>query len=297
MNSGKPASKQKKIILTGLLLLFLTTISPGLENSKAHIAFTTILPQKDFVQHIAGDRFTVHALVKPGQSPASYEPTLQQMKQLSRAAVYFRTGVPSENGMLPKIRNSMKNLRIVDLRKGITLRDMTEDHHGAKGSKDPHIWLSPPLVKLMGITIRDALVEIDTEGREEYEKNLAAFHNRIDSLHAFLTETLAPVKGTELFVFHPAFGYFADEYELIQKPVETGGKEPGARELARIVKEAEKFNPRVIFVQPQFSQKSAKALAAQLGCAVVPINPLPQDYFTQMREMGNQVRNGLTAGD
>jgi zinc transport system substrate-binding protein len=146
----------------------------------------------------------------------------------------------------------------------------------------------------MAITIKDALIEIDPAGRQEYEENLTAFHRKLDSLDAYIRTTLAPVKGTELFVFHPAFGYFADEYGLIQKPVETGGKEPSARDLAKLIEEARVYKPKVIFVQPQYARKSAETLAEQIGCAVVPINPLPQDYFKEMREMCNKIRTGLS---
>jgi zinc transport system substrate-binding protein len=264
------------------------------------------------------------------------------MAKLSEAAAFFRIGVEVEEGLLPKLEKSMPNLRIVDLRKGIELREMTEEHHHdedhahhheehaendhdhddhadhahehdhaghghddhteheqehAHHGKDPHIWLSPPLVKQMAVTIRDALVDIDPAGKQVYDENLQLFHRRLDSLDTYIRTTLAPVKGTELFVFHPAFGYFADEYGLVQKPVETGGKEPSARDLAALVEEARAHRPKVIFVQPQYSKKSARALAAQIGSAVVPINPLPEDYFAEMREMCEKIRAGLSGDE
>jgi zinc transport system substrate-binding protein len=319
---------RKVIRLAGLPIAALLAACSGPESSDARIVFTSILPQRDFVRHIAGERFAVDALVGPGQSPASYEPSLEQMKQLSGAAVFFRIGVPFEEGIMHKIQASMPNVHIVDLRAGIVLRDMTEEHHHdddhsdhgdheaahhehdgepgheehhdkhqdapAQHGKDPHIWLSPPLVKQMAVIIRDALVEIDPAGKQVFDQNLGLFHRRLDSLDAYIRTTLAPLKGTELFVFHPAFGYFADEYGLTQKPVETGGKEPSARDLAELVEEAREHEPKVIFVQPQFAQKSARALAEQIGCAVVPINPLPEDYFAEMRDMCAKIHAGLS---
>jgi zinc transport system substrate-binding protein len=186
----------------------------------------------------------------------------------------------------------MPILRIVDLRAGIELRDAHAQH-----GKDPHIWLSPPLVKQMAVTIRDALIEIDPAGKQVYDENLLLFHRKLDSLDAYVRTTLEPVKGTGLFVFHPAFGYLADEYGLIQKPIETGGKEPSARDLARLIEEAREHKPKVIFVQPQYAVKSAEALARQIGCAVVPINPLPEDYFREMREMCTKIREGLSGNE
>ncbi len=285
--------------LTGVLMMvFLASCSkPELSNER--VAFTSILPQRDFVRHIAGDRFEVHALVGSGQSPHNYTPTPDQMVQLSKASVFFRTGIEVEDGVLPKIEKSMPNIKIVDLRQGIELREMIEnDHHDhVHHGKDPHIWLSPLLAKQMALTIKDALVQIDPQGQKVYEENVRAFSGKLDSLDNYLQVILEPVKGTELFVFHPAFGYFTDAYGLIQKPVETGGKEPSARDLARLIDEALERKPKVIFVQPQYAVKSAEALANQIGCVVVPINPLPEDYLKEMREMGVKVQKGLNGND
>jgi len=295
-------------------------------DAKRRIAFTSILPQKDFVQRIAGDRFEIFALVGPGQSPHSYTPTPDQMARLSEAAVFFRIGVEFEESLVKKITKAMPGIRVVDLRKGVILREMLEEHHHdgeedgygdgehdehadhdagrqhdggehhhaqTHAGKDPHIWLSPRIVKQMGATIRDALIAADPQGAETYEQNLVLFHRGLDSLDAYLRRTLSPLKGTPLFVFHPAFGYFADEYGLVQIAVETGGKEPSARALARLIEQARKHKPKVIFVQPQYARKSAEALAKQIGCAVVSINPLPENYFDEMREMCRAVQSGL----
>jgi len=104
---------------------------------------------------------------------------------------------------------------------------------------------------------------------------------------------MAPFEGQDLFVFHPAFGYFADEYGLTLVAVEIGGKEPSARELARLIDTARQHQVHTIFVQPQFSPKSAQAIAEQIDGVVVPIDPLPQDYLAQMRAMGERIRHAL----
>lgn len=344
---------RKLILLAGVSVVTIIVACGKPQGNDSRIVFATILPQKDFVQQLAGERFEVLALVGPGQSPHSYTPTPDQMAKLSGAAAFFRIGAEVEEGLLPKLKKSMPNLPVVDLRKGITMRQMSEEHHhddenahhhdedeadhqghdenhaehdehhhdhddhhhdhGAHAAheghhdthqdghahhgKDPHIWLSPPLVKQMAMTIHDALVQIDPEGKQVYDQNLHVFHLRLDSLDAYIRSTLEPVKGTDLFVFHPAFGYFADEYGLVQKPVETGGKEPSARDLAELVEEAREHKPKVIFVQPQYAQKSAQALAAQIGCAVVPINPLPASYFAEMREMCERIHAGLSGNE
>ena len=101
------------------------------------------------------------------------------------------------------------------------------------------------------------------------------------------------MEGRSFFVFHPSFGYFADDYGLEQVAVETGGSEPSARQLARLIREARDAEVRVIFVQPQFSRKSAETIASEIGGAVVPIDPLARDYIENLERMARAVEEGL----
>jgi zinc transport system substrate-binding protein len=268
--------------------------SPPASTGKV-VVFTSIVPQEYFVERIGGKRVEVQALVKPGSSPATYEPTPRQMAALSEARLYFRIGVPFENALLPNIEETMKGLRIVDTRRGITLRAMKAHHHSEgedrqhNGGNDPHIWLNPRLVQLQVQAIAEALIKVDPDGKDAYKKNLAAFLKDLDGLDAKLAEALAPVKGKTFLVFHPAWGYFADAYGLEQEPIEIEGKEPSAMQLARIIEEAKKEGVRVIFVQPQFSQASAKQIAEAIGGAVVPIDPLARDYITNLEAVATKV--------
>lgn len=263
--------------------------------------FTSILPQEYFVERVGGDRIQVQALVTPGSSPATYEPTPRQMAALSEAEIFFRIGVPFENAFLPKIEGMAKGPRIVDTREGIALREMKAHHHHDEephvgcdhGGTDPHIWLSPRLVKVQARTIADALIDIDPEGRAAYEKNLASFVEELDALDAHLVEALAPVKGKTFMVFHPAWGYFADAYGLDQTPVEIEGKEPSGRQLARVIEMAKGEGVRVIFVQPQFSTKSAERIAEAIDGAVVPIDPLARDYVANLERVAAATHEAL----
>jgi zinc transport system substrate-binding protein len=260
------------------------------------LVFVSVLPQADFVEHLAGDRVGVEVLVRPGESPATYEPTPRQMAALSRAKLFFRIGMPFEEALLPKIKSMMKGLRIVDTRKGIALRRMKgaggHDGHGDEGL-DPHIWTNPRLVKIQARTMVDALEEIDPAGKETYEEDYRKFAAALDALDAKLAKALKPVRGRTFLVFHPAWGYFADAYGLVQEPIQLEGKTPSARQLARIISKAKKAGAKVIFVQPQFSQSKAEAIAKAIGGAVVPIDPLARDYIANMEEVAEKVREGV----
>ena len=312
---NKAATRGGPKMLVALLALGLVAGSPpaGATQARKLKIVVSILPQAYFVERIGGERVEVDVLVGPGQSPHAWEPTPRQVEGLARAQVYFRIGIDFENTLVPRIEKMFRHLRIVDTRQNVPLRSMTADElaageaegghehseacaHGTgsttapAGLPDPHIWLSPLLAKIQAQTICDALVELDPEHAEEYRSNLAAFHSDLDRVHARIAEVLAPLKGRPVFVYHPAFGYFTDAYGLRQVPVEMGGKEPTARQLAALIEKAKATGAKVIFVQPQFPTKSATAVAQAIGGAVVPIDDLARDYLRNLEELADRIK-------
>ena len=275
----------------------------------------SILPQKYFVERISGDLATVDVLLKPGKSPATYSPTPAQIKSLSQADLYFKIGVPFENGFLHKIESIEEDIRLVDCRKGIRLRQMQDqvddheeaghikdqahmaehhegEHHDHTG-KDPHIWMSPKLVKIQAHTILEALVALDPANQGIYKNNYTAFIQDLDHLDTRLTQTLSPYKGENLFVFHSAFGYFTDAYGMHQIAVETMGKSPKGKDLTAIIKLAKKEKARVIFVQPQFDRNTAEKIASAIKGHVVSINPLAYDYLANMKIIAKTIDQNI----
>lgn len=301
-----------RLVFVCLTVLVMGSAASAKEVLKVHVS---ILPQKYFVERIAGDLATVDVLVKPGKSPATYSPTPAQIKSLSQADLYFRIGVPFENGFIHKIESIAQNIRLVDCRKGIRLRQMQaqahdhekEDHEKDQGhmaehheeghhdhtGKDPHIWMSPKLVKIQAHTILEALVALDPSSREIYTNNYTGFIQDLGHLDTRLTQTLAPYKGEALFVFHSAFGYFADAYDMHQIAVETMGKSPKGKDLAAIIKLAKKEKARVIFVQPQFDTNTAEKIALAIKGHVVSMNPLAYDYLANMEAMAKTVAQNI----
>jgi zinc transport system substrate-binding protein len=279
--------------------------APQAETADRLRAFASIPPQAYFVQRVGGDRVQVDVLVGPGQNPHSYEATPAQVASLAKARVFFRIGMPFEEALLSRLHSAFRQLEIVDTRQGVPLRPMEahEDldehdgapaHHHEEPGDDPHIWLNPRLVKIQAQTIADTLVRLDPAHADQYHRNLAAFDADLDALDARIAAALAPVRGKNLFVYHPAFGYFADAYGLHQVPVEVGGKEPMPQDITRLIRLARQDDVRVIFVQPQFSTRSAEIIARQINGAVVPLDDLAPDYIKSMETMADQVRQALS---
>ena len=261
--------------------------------------FVSIPPQAYLVDRIGGNRVDCHVLVPPGQTPHAFEPTPGQMVSLAESAVYFSIGLPFEARLLERIEGLHNDLSVVDTSRGVERRPLTdaeptpsrtaqdERHHahGFHGSDDPHIWLDPSVAGSLADTIADALARVDPDGAPVYDANLDSLKNDLTALDRELRRILEPFRGRAIYVFHPAFGYFADAYGLRQIAVQTGGAEPGARDLARLVSRAQEEDVRAIFVQPQYSARTARALADEIGAAVVPLDPLAYEYPANLRSM------------
>ena len=253
------------------------TRPPGRGAAAAKLTVAvSIAPQAWLVQQIGGEHVEVITITKPGDSPATYQPNDAEISRLMHAAAYFRIGVPFENGRWFQAVREAKTIHIVDTRKGITLRSMAADGDKAHdhGGDDPHIWLSPPLLKVQAETVAAALCQLNPDHEAAYRANLATVSATLDATDETIRSILLPIKGRAFFVFHPSWGYFADAYGLQQIAIETDGKDPSDHELTSLQAAARGAGARVIFVQPQISGRSAQAVAKSIGGRVQELDPL-----------------------
>ena len=279
--------KNNLIIFSGVLLLifsigiFIYANSKNRnnnENTKINI-IVSILPQIDFVENIGKDKVKVSAMIPPGFSPATYSPNMEQLKKLSNADLYIKIGhIPFEKTQMKRLEDLNPKMKVVDSSEGIEIYE-----------NDPHIWLSPRLVKIQVANICDALIKIDPENQDFYKNNKNEYLAELDNLDLGLKNAFSKIQNKKILVFHPAFGYLAREYGFQQIAIEIDGKEPSAENLANIIDTAKKENIKTIFVQEQFSTKSAEAIARQIGGSVVPLDPLNRNYIDNLRKIGEEM--------
>ncbi|NQT56600.1 MAG: zinc ABC transporter substrate-binding protein [Desulfobacteraceae bacterium] len=261
------------------------------QEGDALKVFVSIVPQRYFVKKIGGDLVDISVMVRSGVSPATYEPKPKQMVVLSRAKVYFAIGVPFEKAWLKKIVSASPKMLVVHTEAGIEKMPMKEDK--PNGIKDPHIWLSPPLVKVQARNIMDALQKVDLAHSSVYKANYKKFIREIDSLDAELRRIFLGKEGERFIVFHPAWGYFARTYGLKMVPVESEGKAPKPEALQRLIETARRDGIKVVFVQPEFSTKSAEIIAKAIGGEVVFASPLNPDWARNLKEVAEKFRAAL----
>jgi zinc transport system substrate-binding protein len=289
--------KLKAIILFVVLSLHLFLFLPGCSSPPPDIGsgkpmiYVSILPQKYFVERIVADNFDIHVMIPPGHSPATYAPTPRQIRTLSLSVLYLRIGhIPFENAWMENIAANAKNMKIVDTSIGIELIRSEKETHSHKHNHhhsgiDPHIWLSPKAVKMQCKHILDAVIEVDPQNRQVFQNNYRRFLENIDQLHREITTLLEKHRGKKFMVFHPAWSYFARDYGLVQVSIEIEGKSPSPMDLKKAVDIARKDGIHVIFVQKQFDNASAHAIANEIKGDALSLDPLALDWVDNMKRI------------
>ncbi len=282
--------------------LFLPLLMTSFLFGKTTVA-VSVLPQQSITQAIGGDKINVILMVKPGASPHSYEPKPTQMMALSLAKLYLSIGVEFEQAWLPKFKAQNPGMKIIDSSMGIKRIDMVahhdedkhhgDDHHEEEhGGKDPHVWTSPANVKLIATNTLRALIQVDPVNKAYYVTNYRKLVHKIVMTDRQIRSILKNTpRDAKFMVFHPAWGYFAKSYGLIQVPIEVEGKEPKPSALGKLIKEAKAQHIRAIFTQPEFSDKSARMIASQLHISVIKASPLAADWSANLIGLAQAIAN------
>jgi len=289
------------------LLIFLLLISSCVRHNAAGAAnegmliAVSIPPQQWFVSQIAGDNVQTVVLVPPGQNPHNYEPTPRQIQSLASAGAWILSGTEFEISLRPKIESLFSNLLIIDGTQGVRFRmledhdhncvhDHDHDHNNSILEIDRHTWLGREPAKILAGHIKDVLSRLDGENESGYRERYEKLVLEIDNVFDELQQVLSPLRNRSVFVYHPSFGYFFDEFAVRQEAVETGGKEPTPRELNNLTARMNIERPAAIFVQTQFPVNAARTLADASGAQVIALDPLAQDWLENIRLMGEALK-------
>jgi zinc transport system substrate-binding protein len=263
----------------------------------AYKVIVTIEPQRYFFSKIAGNLAETVVLVPSGANLHTFELKPSQIKEVSGANIYFTIGDPVEISLKNKIKTINKDIKIVDTDKNIKklpIENHDHDHerHHEHGNLDPHIWLSPELVKIISQNMLQELITCDPKHADIYKKNFDNFISEISALNNEIKEILKSVpKDTAFLVFHPSWGYFAKDYNLIQLSVEYKGREPSPKKLASIIKTSKQKEIKTIFVQPQISSRIAEIIAKEINATVTIADPLAFNWHENLKEIAKKIRD------
>lgn len=276
------------------LIVLLTACQPKQKDGR-ELVTVSILPQKYFVDQIAGNLLQVNVLVPPGSSPHNYSMLPSQMKDMAKSKVWLQIGLLTfEDALKDKLADINKELTIVNCSEGIDpiagSECEEEDHeHAHHEASDPHVWLAPAESKIMARNTLNALKTGFPQHATVFDGNYERFISKMDSVSALIDQKLAPLTNRNILIFHPTLGYYARQFGLTQTALELDGKEPSPMHMKAIVDMAREQNIRLIFIQKEFDVENAQQLARELDGEVMIIDPLDYDWEKQLQDITDKI--------
>ncbi|MDD4595659.1 MAG: zinc ABC transporter substrate-binding protein [Candidatus Izemoplasmatales bacterium] len=276
------------LITTLIMSLVISCVNNPTTSDKIKVA-VSIVPESAFVEAIAGDLVEVVTVIPPGYSPGNYEPSSQFMEDLSNASVYFAIGVAAEDAtIIPFLED---DILIIHLDEIVALTYQERMFSGE--SRDPHIWLSIKRVIVMINAIANTLVSLDSGNEAIYLANASAYIASLQSVDSLLVSAFSSITMNKFIVFHPAYGYFADDYGLDMIAVEEDGQEATASHLTDVIDIANANDIHTIFYQAEIDSSQVEAFAEEINAVMVELDPLAYDYLTNIITLSNLILEAL----
>ena len=216
------------------------------------------------------DGVEVYNMTKPQTGCLhDYQLMTEDMKTLEKADAFVINGAGMEDFM-DKVTEQQKKLKVIDASRGIEL--IHDDEEG----DNPHVWLSVTDAITQVRNIADQLKEADPTHAAAYEKNAAAYIEKLTSLKSEMHAALDTVPHKDIVTFHEAFPYFAKEFNLniIGVVEREPGTEPTPTELQETIEQVNALPTKVLFTEPQYSPAAAETIARETGAKIYTLDPV-----------------------
>ncbi len=195
--------------------------------------------------------------------------TPEDMKQLEEADIFVINGAGMENFM-DDVTNQIEDLKIIEASRDIPLIEGDTEE-----GVNPHVWVSISHAITQVKNIQADLSQIDPLHSKEYEANANEYIHQLEQLKSKMHQELKDITRKDIVTFHEAFPYFAEEFELNVAAVieREPGSQPSAKELASTIDQIKSMKINALFVEPQYSKKSADTIAHETGATVYTLDP------------------------
>jgi len=281
----------KKSILMFFLFAFMISVSACVANTtddgRMKVA-VSIVPEASFVEAVAGGLVHVITIIPPGYSPANYEPSSKTMADLSEASVYFTIGVPAEATTILPNTTSIHTVHLETI-----VAQTYPDRMFSADSRDPHIWLSIKRVKIMVSAIADELAILDPSNASIYLENALNYNTQLDIANDTIETLFSGIQMNRFIVFHPSYGYFADEYNLMMVSLEEDGKEATPQHLQEVIDLADTYQIHTVFYQAEIDSSQVQAFAEEINASMIMLDPLSSFYIDNIVAMATLIRGAM----
>lgn len=247
----------------------LSVIALGLAALQAEAKFkvvTTFTVIQDIAQNVAGDAATVESITKPGAEIHEYEPTPKDIVKAQSADLILWNGLNLER-WFERFFQNIKDKPAVVVTEGITPLSIYEGPY--KDAPNPHAWMSPSNALIYVENIKNAFVKYDPQNADTYQKNAAAYAEKIKQLDKPLREKLSLIPADQrwLVTSEGAFSYLAKDYDLKEGylwPI-NAEQQGTPQQVRKLIDSVKKNHIPVVFSESTVSAKPAQQVAKESG--------------------------------
>jgi ABC-type Zn uptake system ZnuABC Zn-binding protein ZnuA len=296
------------IAMAGFCLVLLARGETSQETSPRLKIAATIFPLYDLVRQVAGPSAEVVLLVPPGASPHTFAVRPGTIRSLTGSAAIFAIGHGLDD-WAARLAQDVGVARTIVVDTHIPLHGWTgaahehaspTGHESHSGAADPHYWLAIPNAIRMVQAIADALGHLDPATREDYVQRATAYQQQLYDVDRDLRRLLAGLPQRDIATFHPAFGYFAEAYDLriVATFEPSPGQEPTPRQVRAFLQRIKTHHVHVLFIEPQLPQAPLSGLARDLGISLQELDPVGgvqgrNSYIALLRFNATQIATAL----
>lgn len=292
-----------------ILILLFTGLIHSAYADAPHV-MVSIKPVHSLVSSVMRGLGKPELLIPGSQSPHSFSLRPSDVRKLRSAQLIVWVGEDFETPLSHLLESTSDKTRIIELmeqpnmfllpvRQGGVWENRThhaidiaqdQQHHNI----DPHIWLSLNNAKEIVSIILNALMEIDPENTTHYRTNAYQMLARLDGLDRELSDALSSVRKIPYIVFHDAYQYFEQQYDLhtVGSITLSPERQPGARRVHDVHNKLQKLEARCIFSEPQFEPKLLKTIMQGTQVKTGILDPIGADlpagtdaYFLLLRNL------------
>lgn len=278
------------------------------EGDDRIMVVTTIPDLADIVREVGGDEVEVRCVAKGRENLHSVRLRPSHLVMTARADLFVQVGLALEHGWVPGLLESARNSKIMregPLNVGTGWPKLVEipttldrrtgvDIHPVG---NPHVNLHPDFGSFAGRKIRDRLKEMRPSQAAKFDRNLAAYEERIAEHRKRWDRIAELLKGQKVVQYHKEYSYLcgANGILMVGALEPQPGVPPTPSHLARITKGMRAQGVTVILHGPWTPGRVAQDAAKRANAKAVELPIMaPRDGGTWLAFM-DELHDGLLA--
>ena len=250
------------------------------DNGGPVSVVTAFYPLEYATAAVGVDAVSITSLTPPGVEPHDLELTAQQVAQIAEADLVVYVG-----GFQPAVDEAVDQQaadRALDVSAGLPLlaaeehAGETDAQHADHAATDPHVWLDPANMAVIGQAIGERLEQITPSSADAVRTSVGTFQQQMTDLNGEFSSALATCAIRDLVVSHEAFGYLADAYDFTQVGLSglSPEAEPSPARLAEVADLVKRDGITTVYYETLVDPRIAQTIADETGATTAVLDPL-----------------------